>query len=429
MNNCIIKLKYCTAPYDNYPIGDGDHGQIVPSMYLDNGIPYIRVQNLDFTNKIKMEGLVYISEEINRKNRKSILKPGDILLAKTGATIGKAGILPETIPCANTTSSVGKISLDCKRFSNKYVYYWIASDLIQTEIQKIASTKSAQPGFNIEDIKNFSILYVNKNTQEKIAEYLDSKVSSLDKMIEDCQNGINLLKDYKFSLISKVVLNGFNHIEFKFIDELMGKIPSDWNIDKIKNLCFLKGRIGWQGLTTDEYQEEGPYLITGTDFKDGSIDFETCVHISEKRYNLDKNIQIKENDLLITKDGTVGKLAIVKNMPGPTSLNSGVMIIRNIKQKYLTKYLYYVLSSSYFWEWYDYNQRGQTSIKHLYQEQFGDFSVPLPSIIEQEKIIDYLDKKCKTIDELIEIKQKKIETLKEYKKSLIYECVTGKKVI
>ena len=109
--------------------------------------------------------------------------------------------------------------------------------------------------------------------------------------------------------------------------EWIGKIPSDWDVIRLKNTSTLKGRIGWQGLRTDEYIDEGPYLVTGTDFINGVIDWKTCAHVSDARYEMDINIQIREGDLLVTKDGTIGKTAIAKNCPQKAALNSGVFIV------------------------------------------------------------------------------------------------------
>lgn len=112
----------------------------------------------------------------------------------------------------------------------------------------------------------------------------------------------------------------------------IGKIPSEWKINKIKAMASLSGRIGWQGLTSEEYTDEGAYLITGVDFENGVINWDSCVHIPIKRWKEAVGVQIKENDLLITKDGTVGKVALAKNMPYETSLNSGVLLIRPDKE-------------------------------------------------------------------------------------------------
>lgn len=119
----------------------------------------------------------------------------------------------------------------------------------------------------------------------------------------------------------------------------IGEIPCSWNIKRIKYLAQLKGRIGWQGLTSDEYTDVGPFLITGVDFSDGSINWESCVHITEERWAEAPEIHIKNGDLLITKDGTVGKVAIVENLQGKASLNSGVLLIK-ASDGYNKKFLY-----------------------------------------------------------------------------------------
>ena len=135
----------------------------------------------------------------------------------------------------------------------------------------------------------------------------------------------------------------------------IGAIPESWNTKRIKYVANLKGRIGWQGLTSEEYQDEGAFLITGVDFLDGGIDWENCVHVPMKRWEEAKGIQIEEGDLLITKDGTVGKVAIVKDMPGETSLNSGVLRIMPI-EGYSRRFLYWVIQSEEFWNWFNYGQ-------------------------------------------------------------------------
>ena len=210
----------------------------------------------------------------------------------------------------------------------------------------------------------------------------------------------------------------------------IGQIPESWITIKIKFTSWLKGRIGWDGLKSSEFKEDGPFLITGTDFNNGNIKWDTCAHITEERFMEDELLHVKEGDLLITKDGTIGKLAIVKNCPEKVSLNSGVMIIRNNSNwTYDNKYLYYILLSNQFYLWYEKSQNGNSTIKHLYQEQFYNFEFSYPNILYQKRIVAYLDNKCEEIDNLIKIKQEKIEKLKEYKKSLIYQYVTGKKEV
>lgn len=205
----------------------------------------------------------------------------------------------------------------------------------------------------------------------------------------------------------------------------IGKIPSAWNVLRIKNSSWLKGRIGWDGLKADEFTDEGPFLITGTDFNDGIVNWETCAHITEERFAEDELLHIKEGDLLITKDGTVGKLAIVRNCPEKVSLNSGVMIVRNNSGwKYDQRFMFYVLSSDVFSQWFESEQKPGSTIRHLYQQQFGEFRFPFPSITEQQFIVSYLDKKCAAIDEAIARRQQMNEKLKEYRRSIIFKAIT-----
>lgn len=203
----------------------------------------------------------------------------------------------------------------------------------------------------------------------------------------------------------------------------IGDIPHDWNIKRVKYLASLKGRIGWQGLTSDEYIDEGPYLITGIDFQNGGIDWSSCVHIPEKRWAEAPEIHIKNGDLLITKDGTVGKVAIVNGLEGNASLNSGVLLIRT-EPDFDKRFLYWVLQSEEFWTWFRLKNAGNSTIVHLYQGDFAEFSYTFPDIAEQCSIADFLDTQCAKIDSVIADIEKQIKTLQKYKKSLITEVVT-----
>ena len=99
----------------------------------------------------------------------------------------------------------------------------------------------------------------------------------------------------------------------------------DWEQRKLSELTTMHARIGWQNLRTSEFLDSGDYmLITGTDFQDGVIDYSTCHYVEKERYDQDKNIQIKNGSILITKDGTLGKVAYVQGLMMPATLNAGV---------------------------------------------------------------------------------------------------------
>lgn len=283
-----------------------------------------------------------------------------------------------------------------------------------------------------QEMKNIIIPTPPIDEQKRIAAYLDEQCKKIDEIMADIQNQIDTLEDYKKSVISEAVTKGLDpdttmkdsgvsHID---------SIPSHWKTLKLKYASTLKGRIGWQGLRTEEYRDEGPYLVTGTDFNKGYINWSSCVHVSKERFEQDKNIQIQENDLLITKDGTIGKIAMAKECPAEVSLNSGVFIVRNNrKYRYNDKFFYYIILSKQFSLWFELAQRGNSTIKHLTQEKFYEFTFAYPPIAEQAQIVDFLDDKCGRVDSIVEDKKAQLETIENYKKSLIYEYVTGKKEV
>lgn len=182
--------------------------------------------------------------------------------------------------------------------------------------------------------------------------------------------------------------------------------------------CFsLRARIGWQGLRADEFLDYGPYLVTGTDFVNGKVNWDTCYHVTEERFKQDTGIQLKENDLLVTKDGTIGKTAIVKNCPEKATLNSGVFVVRAINKSVVPAYLYYILSSREF-DIFLANTLTGSTIKHLNQEHFYKFKFDVPEDTkEQTKIAEVLS----TIDEAIDTTRCVIEKYRAIKAGLMQD--------
>ena len=203
----------------------------------------------------------------------------------------------------------------------------------------------------------------------------------------------------------------------------IGQIPEEWEVIKVKFFTYMKGRIGWQGLKADEFIDEGPYLVTGTDFKNGRVNWDTAYHISQKRYEQAPEIQLKQGDLLVTKDGTVGKLALIDELPDSASLNSHLLVLRPLFNRYENHFLYYVLSSLEFKNYFQKVSIGST-MDSLSQEKMGEFIFALPNINEQNSISRYLDKKTAQLDKVKSLLEEQIQKLKDYRSSLIYETVT-----
>ena len=185
---------------------------------------------------------------------------------------------------------------------------------------------------------------------------------------------------------------------------------------------ILKARIGWQGLTTAEYLTTGNYyLVTGTDFLNGRVDWSTCHFIDRSRFVQDINIQLAPDDVLLTKDGTIGKAGFIDSLPGPATLNSGVFVIRPKKKSYFPKYMYYILTSHIFSSFLERLQAGST-IVHLYQKDFSNFSFNAPPIDEQVAIVTALS----DLDAEIASLEQRLNKTDAIKQGMMQQLLTGK---
>ena len=199
---CRIKqLVDATHPY---PVGDGDHGMIKADDYQTEGIPYIRVLNLSWGTGLNLDDLVYISEELNDRIKNSELRPNDILIAKTGATIGKTAIVPPSLPLSNTTSHVGKITVS-PAYDAKYFFYVMTSFVVQKQIIDLSSMQSTRPELGIDGLKNLIVTLPPMDDQQSISNYLDSQCAVIDSMIGSTDDMIRTLKEYRQSLIYEAV--------------------------------------------------------------------------------------------------------------------------------------------------------------------------------------------------------------------------------
>lgn len=184
--------------------------------------------------------------------------------------------------------------------------------------------------------------------------------------------------------------------------------------------CFsLRARIGWQGLRSDEFKTEGPYLVTGVDFHNGRVDWDDCYHVTEERYAQDKGIQLHEHDLLITKDGTIGKTAVVIDCPEKATLNSGVFVVRAINNEVVPEFLHYILHSHWF-DLFVRNVLTGSTIKHLNQEKFYKFTFEAPNAPTQKKIVEVLD----SIDDVIGRTRDLIEKYTSLMKGVVQDILT-----
>ena len=400
----IKKIKYIS----NITMGQSPKSE---ECSLDEtGLPFLQ-GNAEFTSLHPIPKIY-----CNTANKFS--KVNDILLS-VRAPVGAMNISDRVYGIGR-----GLCAITANKVQVRYLWYSMNVSLEELFIKSKGSTFEA---VTVTDVNNLLSVLPPKNEQTAIANFLDQKTAEIDGLIADKEKLIELLQEKRQAIITEAVTKGLNpNVRMKDSGiEWIGEIPEHWGVSKIKFTTYVKGRIGWQGLRADEFIDEGPYLVTGTDFVDGLVNWDSCYHISMERYNEAPPIQLRENDLLITKDGTIGKVAIVKNKPKYAILNSGIFVTRPKNSAYLTEFMYWILNSQVFNKFIQYMSLGST-IVHLYQQTFENFSFPITNLNEQKTIAHFLDRKVAEIDGLISDIKLQIQKLKEYRQSLISEAVTGK---
>lgn len=289
----------------------------------------------------------------------------------------------------------------------KYFYYWFSKNFY-AEVAKYTA-KSSVDSVRRQMIAGMVISLPSAEEQEKIVGVL----SDVDTLITDLQKLIRKKKDIRQGTMQMLVTGK------KRLDGFDG----EWVKINLSKNSKLKARIGWQGLTTAEYLDEGySYLITGTDFKDGQIDWNGCHYVDYNRYEQDPNIQVSNGDLLLTKDGTIGKVAYVADLTRPATLNSGVFLVKPITDAYIAHFMFYVLESSVFKDFLQQLSAGST-INHLYQKDLVKFDLYVPPTKEEQEAIAGI---LFDMDSDIHRLEKKLSKYQKIKQGMMGELLTGK---
>lgn len=293
-------------------------------------------------------------------------------------------------------------------FDRNYLYYALSSSLTMKQYVAMAAGSSVQ-NLNKEKVSKVVLPCPGISEQKSIAEVL----SDIDTLIIDLKKLIRKKKDIRQGTMQILVTGK------KRLDGFSG----DWvKINLAKN-SRLKARIGWQGLTTAEYLDEGySYLITGTDFKDGHINWSGCHYVDYDRYAQDPNIQVSNGDLLLTKDGTIGKVAYISDLDRPATLNSGVFAVKPITNAYTAHFMFYVLESSVFKEFLQQLSAGST-INHLYQKDLVKFDLYVPPTTEEQEAITGI---LFDMDLDIYKLEEKLSKYQKIKQGMMEELLTGK---
>jgi type I restriction enzyme S subunit len=191
-----------------------------------------------------------------------------------------------------------------------------------------------------------------------------------------------------------------------------------WPIDPLGNHCSVRARIGWRGLASSEYTSDGPFLIAGKHVRNGQIDWATCDHITDFRYHESMEIALTSGDVVLTKDGTIGRVARIDHLPGRATLNGTMMLLRSGNQLDY-RFLFHLLTGDQFKKLIADKVSG-SSIPHIFQRDMVTLPISIPPMKQQLGIADVLD----TLDTTIRQTELIIEKLKQVKQGLLHDLLT-----
>ena len=383
--------------------------QLKKEMLLSDGLYRVYGQENVYEHDFNLGDRYLTRDHFNRLNSCEIL-PGDFVMSTMG-TIGKCAIVPPSIQRGIMDSHLIRLRFDDKKIRPDYMlqlfsdqYHYLSDQTARLAVGGIMD------GLSVGIVSRLNVVYPESlEEQQKIIRTL----SEVDCLITDLQKLIRKKKDIRQGTMQMLVTGKTR------LDGYSG----DWvKINLAKN-SKLKARIGWQGLTTAEYLDEGySFLITGTDFDDGRINWNGCHFVNYDRYVQDPNIQVTNGDLLLTKDGTIGKVAFVTDLKRPATLNSGVFLVKPTTGAYTAHFMFYVLESSVFKEFLQQLSAGST-INHLYQKDLVKFDLFVPPTREEQEAIATI---LFDMDTDIHKLEEKLSKYQKVKQGMMEELLTGK---
>lgn len=371
------------------------------------GIRLIQTGNIgvtEYTDKPKHKK--WISKETFDRLHCTAVLPGDILISRLPEPAGRACVIPD-LGMEMITAVDCTIARVAEAYSKEYLVQYLSTAKYFSEVRDCLAGGTRQR-ISRGNLSIFTIpVPADKTEQDKIGDFFEW----LDNCIAVKKQKIQKLQQFRQAMLTKLFpREGAAEPELRFRG-FSGK----WRICTLAKCAALHARIGWQNLRKSEFLAKGDYyLITGTDFVDGQIEWRTCHYVSKLRYDQDKNIQVQNGDILVTKDGTLGKVAYVDGADKPATLNAGVFNVKINVNDVDAKYLYQYLKGPYLMDYVNQRATGGT-IKHLNQNILVDFPVVMPSFEEQKIIGDFFYR----LDRYISLQQKKLERMQRLKAALL----------
>ena len=391
----------------------------------ESGIKYLTSGNVG-VGLYKEKGKGFISEDTFKKLKCSEVFPGDILISRLNSPQGRACIVPEL----NSRIVTAVDNVICRPNENYLTNFlvFLFSSLNYLKQCEIQSTGATMKRISRSKLSRIIFAVPPQKEQEAIASYLDKHVGNLDKYIDLSTKKIKLLEEQKTALIYETVTRGLNP-DVKMKDsgiEWIGMIPEHWEVKRLKNVLKNLKSGGTPNSSEEKFwtydSDDGIPWISIGDMSNVKYVSNVKKYLTQDGIN-SKNMTIfKKNTLIYSIFATLGKVAYLTKDACINQALLAMIFSNRINQKYA----YYLLKDS---ERYVYQIASKNTQYNLNSFIVKNIEISIPPQKEQEAIASYLDIKCSKIEKEIELLKKKVELLKEYKTSLIFEVVTGKKSV
>ena len=402
-NYKIMRCKYISEFLNGYAFDSND-------LKTDFMYPVIRIGDIKegSIDTVNCQGV-----NTNIGLSKYQIKNNDILLAMSGATVGKVGI------AKNTTNSYINQRVGIIRTRHaKFLFYCLYTNPF-IEYIVLKANGSAQPNVSGSVYGEFKIPFPPLDEQQKIVDYLDKRCGEIDTITAKIQEQITTLEEYKKSVISEAVTKGLNsNAPMKDSGiEWIGQIPANWEIDKFKYHLQRK-----EVKNKPELQVLSLYRELGVVPKDSRDDNHNVTSEDTSKYKY-----VKAGYFVVNKMKAWQGSVAVSDYEGIVS--PAYYVYEFSDNKFYKRYFHYLLRGCYKDEFMRVSGGIRVGQWDLPADKLENMLVLIPSPTEQQEIADYLDSQCSQVEEAISDKLKQIETIEEYKKTLIYEYVTGKKEV
>ncbi|KPZ55751.1 EcoKI restriction-modification system protein HsdS [Pseudoalteromonas sp. P1-13-1a] len=352
----IKKSKYRTLEELTHFVRKGVF-DMPSSLYCEEGVPFLRISDF-YGQSININRSIKIPKWKHLEEPKTTLRGGDLVLSKVGTT-GKVAKIPLGKEVNISQNLVG-ISIIKNLIDSDYLLAAFASSYLALSIERHVTT-AVQGKLTLDILRELPIPIFSKSVQsyigEKIrhAELLSEWAKQLftqanDEFEESIFWDPRVVEKVKYGRISPKKLENrldhrFNSIEkFKAIDLL---VENDIKLEQLENVYSITAMVGWKGLTTDHYVDDGPWLLRGVEFSDGVIDFDNLVMVERGKYLEQPQIHLKEGDVALSKDGTIGKAIVIPEINREFAVGSTIARLRKIDETLDPYYLEHCLNHDF----------------------------------------------------------------------------------